>query len=63
MSNIEISDSIEQMNFIHSLFQELENGGLELPMGDYNLVYKYLEDARAILEEYEEEIDSQFGGE
>lgn len=48
-----ISDSIEQINFIHSLFQELEADGLALPMGDYNLVYNYLEFAREILSEFE----------
>jgi hypothetical protein len=50
----DISTSIEQVEFVHSLIQELEDKGVELPMGDYNLVYDYIEGARDILLEYEE---------
>jgi hypothetical protein len=53
----DVSTSIEQIEFVHSLIQELENKGVELPMGDYNLIYDYIEGARDILMEYEETID------
>lgn len=53
----DISTSIEQIEFVHSLIQELENKGIELPMGDYNLIYDYIEGARDILMEYEETMD------
>ena len=53
----DISTSIEQINFVHSLIQELESSGVVLPMGDYNLVYDYIEGARDILTEYEETMD------
>lgn len=53
----DVSTSIEQINFVHSLIQELENKGVELPMGDYNLIYDYIEGARDILMEYEETMD------
>lgn len=53
----DISTSIEQIEFVHSLIQELENKGVELPMGDYNLIYDYIEGARDILMEYEETMD------
>ena len=36
----------EQLNWIHCLFQEIENSGYELPMGTYEIVYSILEDAR-----------------
>jgi hypothetical protein len=53
----DITTSIEQIEFVHSLIQELENKGVELPMGDYNLIYDYIEGARDILMEYEETMD------
>jgi hypothetical protein len=53
----DVSTSIEQIDFVHSLIQELENKGVELPMGDYNLIYDYIEGARDILMEYEETMD------
>jgi hypothetical protein len=53
----DISTSIEQINFVHSLIQELESSGVVLPMGDYSLVYDYIEGARDILTEYEETMD------
>lgn len=55
----DISTSIEQIEFVHSLVQELENSGVKLPMGDYNLVYNYIEGARDILLEYEETMYSE----
>lgn len=53
----DISTSIEQINFVHSLIQELESSGVVLPMGDYGLIYDYIEGARDILTEYEETMD------
>ena len=53
----DISTSIEQINFVHSLIQELESSGVVLPMGDYSLVYYYIEGARDILTEYEETMN------
>jgi len=53
----DVTTSIEQIEFVHSLIQELENKGVELPMGDYNLIYDYIEGARDILMEYEETMD------
>jgi hypothetical protein len=55
----DISTSIEQIEFVHSLIQELENKGIELPMGDYNLIYDYIEGARDILMEYEETMENE----
>ena len=37
---------IEKLNFIHCLFQELEDKGIDLPIGDYSLIYDMLEDIR-----------------
>lgn len=54
-----ISNCIDQLDFVHCLFQELESQQTNLPMGDYNLIYKYLEDAREVLTEYEEFIMSE----
>jgi hypothetical protein len=36
----------DRLNWIHSLFQELETQGVELPMGDYNYVYDMIETIR-----------------
>lgn len=36
----------DELNWLHSLFQELESQGVELPMGDYLYVYTILEKAR-----------------
>lgn len=41
----------EQLNNIHCVFQELENVGVELPMGDYQQIYLVLEEARDIHED------------
>lgn len=56
-TEFQISDAIEQINFVHSTFQELENLDISLPMGDYNLMYDYLEFIREILVEYEDLIN------
>lgn len=40
----------EKINFIHCLFQELEDKNVPLPMGDYNLVYDMLEEIRDLME-------------
>lgn len=55
----DISTSIEQLDFVHSLIQELETLNTQLPMGDYHLIYDYIEGAREILIEFEEELESQ----
>lgn len=41
---------VEKLNFIHCLFQELEDKNISLPMGDYNLIYDILEDIRDLFE-------------
>ena len=40
----------ERINWLHCLMQELEDAGVELPMGDYGVVYAILEDARETVE-------------
>lgn len=40
----------EKINYIHCLFQEMEDKNINLPMGDYNLVYDVLEEIRDLLE-------------
>jgi hypothetical protein len=44
----------EKINYVHCVFQELETLGISLPMGDYNLMYSYLEDIRELF--YLEEV-------
>lgn len=44
MTNIEQLE--EKLNYVHCVFQELETMGINLPIGDYNLCYSYLEEAR-----------------
>jgi hypothetical protein len=39
-------DVSEKLNFIHCLFQEMEELRISLPMGDYTLVYDIIEDIR-----------------
>ena len=39
----------EGINWLHCNVQELEQRGVELPMGDYTDVYRILEDAREVL--------------
>ena len=36
----------DEINWLHSLFQELESQGVQLPMGDYLYVYTILENER-----------------
>ena len=36
----------EKINYVHCVFQELEANGNTLPIGDYNICYSYLEEAR-----------------
>ena len=36
----------EKTNYVHCVFQELETLNISLPMGDYNLMYSYLEEIR-----------------
>jgi hypothetical protein len=43
-----------KINYVHCVFQELETLGISLPMGDYNLMYSYLEDIRELF--YLEEV-------
>jgi hypothetical protein len=59
MIDRDVSTSIEQLDFVHSLIQELESNKIELPMGDYGLVYDYIEGAREILIEFEETLESE----
>lgn len=44
-----ISEEVATLDWIHSLFQELESEGIELPMGDYQVVYSMLETLRETL--------------
>jgi hypothetical protein len=37
---------VEKLNYIHCVFQELEDMNIVLPMGDYNLMYDIIEDIR-----------------
>ncbi len=41
----------EKANYVHCVFQELESLGIALPIGDYNLVYSYLEEIREYFRE------------
>lgn len=36
----------EKLNYVHCVFQELETMGINLPIGDFNLCYSYLEETR-----------------
>jgi hypothetical protein len=40
----------DEINWLHSLFQELESQEVQLPMGDYLYVYRILENAREAIE-------------
>jgi hypothetical protein len=37
-----------ELDYVHSVFQELEAQGVALPIGDYGIVYRYIEDAREV---------------
>ena len=41
--------TVQGLEWVHSLLQELEKEGVELPMGDYGVAYKAVEDAREFL--------------
>jgi len=45
----------EKINYVHCVFQELEDLNVSLPMGDYNLIYSYLEEVREFLNTTEED--------
>lgn len=45
----------ENLNFLHILFQELEDRNIELPMGDYGIAYEMLESARDYFADNQEE--------
>lgn len=38
--------SEHEIDFVHCVFQELEDLKIQLPMGDYNEVYRILENVR-----------------
>jgi len=38
------AELLNKINYVHCVFQELETFGIPLPMGDYNLMYSYLEE-------------------
>lgn len=40
------NDFIERIEWLHCLMQEMEDAGVELPMGDYGDVYDIIETAR-----------------
>lgn len=47
---------INSIDYIHSLFQEMEDMYIDLPMGDYNLIYDMLESVREeLLERFNDE--------
>lgn len=41
---------IENLNWLRSLIQELHDDNVELPMGDYDIVYDMIEDVREYFE-------------
>ena len=41
---------IETLNWLRSLIQELHDDNVELPMGDYDIVYDMIEDVREYFE-------------
>jgi hypothetical protein len=41
-----MTDYTVQIDWLHSLMQELENTGIDLPMGDFGVVYDILEGLR-----------------
>ena len=43
------ADLAERVNWLHCNVQELQDRGVELPMGDYGDVYAIIEDAREAL--------------
>ena len=49
--DMSLSDFEGELEWLHALFQGLENMGVELPMGDYTYVYSLLEEMRGEAEE------------
>ena len=43
---------VQGLEWVHSLLQELENEGVALPMGDYNVALAFVENAREALWDY-----------
>ena len=41
-----------KIDYVHALFQELEDAGYEIPMADYMTIYGYLEDIREYVETF-----------
>jgi len=41
----------ENLNYLHCVIQELENDGVELPMGNYYMLYEMIENARDYFEQ------------
>lgn len=39
-----------KIDYIHALFQELEEKGIDIPMANYMTIYGYLEDVREYIE-------------
>jgi hypothetical protein len=52
----------EKINYVHCVFQELETLNISLPMGDYNLMYSYLEEVREFLHVTEEDKNEKKTG-
>ena len=49
------SNVVQGLEWVRSLLQELEDEGVELPMGDYGVAYQFVEDAREALWDYTQE--------
>jgi hypothetical protein len=45
----------ENLNFVHCVLQELETMGVELPMGDYDMLYAMVESGRDYFDVYEKD--------
>jgi hypothetical protein len=41
----------ERLNWLHCNVQELQQRGVEMPMGDYDDVYSIIEDAREVMDQ------------
>jgi len=52
---IKLKELEEKINYVHIVFQELEDMAISLPIGDYNLCYSYLEEAREYIRSLNEE--------
>lgn len=49
MATLDLPDMVERLNNVHCIIQELENAAVELPTGDYDYVYRAIEEAREFL--------------